>query len=82
MEKQQIKEKVNAFLINDMEMDASTIHDDAHLVQDIGMTSLDFVDAKAFIRREFLFTPEALDMRSLQTLDDLYNYICEHQVNA
>lgn len=82
MELNEIKEKINTLLIDDMEMDPETIREDAHLVQDIGMTSLDFVDAKAFIRREFHFTPEALDMRALKTLNDLYNYIYERQVEA
>lgn len=80
MDKQTIKEMVNNLLIEDMEMDPETIRDDAHLVQDIGMTSLDFIDAKAFIFREFHFTPEAIELRALKTLDDLYNYIYEHQV--
>lgn len=82
MELNEIKEKINSLLIDDMEMDPETIREDAHLVQEIGMTSLDFVDAKAFIRREFHFTPEALDMRGLKTLNDLYDYIYERQVEA
>lgn len=80
--REQIKEMVNDLLINDMEMEPETIRDDAHLVQDIGMTSLDFVDAKAFIVRTFHFTPEALEMRGLKTLNDLYDYIFERQQEA
>lgn len=73
-----MKEKVNHFLINDMEMEESLVQDHAHLVQDLGMTSLDFVDLKAFIRKEFGLSPESDDMKNWDTLEDVYTYIFSH----
>jgi len=79
MEKELIKEKVSEFMINEMEMEPAMIHDNAQLIQDIGMTSLDFVDIKAYIVRTFHFTPEAMAMKGLLTMNDLYEYIYQHQ---
>lgn len=80
MNKEQIKSQINDFIINEMEMDASMITDEASLIHDLGMTSLDFIDIKAFIRREYSIVPEPNDLQKLETLDDLYEYIFQKQI--
>lgn len=79
MDKQTIKEKVNQFFAEDMEIDAALIKDDALLVQDLGMSSLDFVDVKSFLHREFLITAAGKDLLALKTMDDVYTFIFDHQ---
>ena len=44
MTRQEIEEKVKAFLIEDLEIDEEKIADDATLKDDMGIDSLDFVD--------------------------------------
>ena len=43
MSRQEIEEKVRAFLIDDLEIDEDKIKDDAKLKDDMGIDSLDFV---------------------------------------
>ena len=79
MDKEAIKARVQDFILNDMELEADVSNDNAELTRDLGMSSLDFVDIKAFLLREFHFSPVAMDLLQLKTLDDLYNYILDHQ---
>jgi acyl carrier protein len=44
MKKDQIISIVNDFLINEIEIDETKINNDAHLKNDLGIDSLDFVD--------------------------------------
>lgn len=44
MERREIESKVNQFLIEEMEIEADLIRDDALLKDDLGLDSLDFVD--------------------------------------
>jgi acyl carrier protein len=44
MTREEIEEKVRAFLIDDLEIDEEKITDEAKLKEDLGIDSLDFVD--------------------------------------
>lgn len=78
MTPQEIQEKVNAFLIDRLEYEPSAITPEAELKRDLGMTSLDAVETAIFIKRTFAFQPERGAIKTLITLQDLYDYIESH----
>ncbi len=75
MTQQEIQEKVNAFLTDRLEYDPGAIKPEAELKLDLGMTSLDAVETSIFIKRTFGFQPERGAVKTLVTIQDLYNYI-------
>ncbi|MBR4704485.1 MAG: acyl carrier protein [Paludibacteraceae bacterium] len=75
MTPQEIQEKVNAFLTDRLEYDPSAITPEAELKRDLGMTSLDAVETSIFIKRTFGFQPERGAIKTLVTLQELYDYI-------
>lgn len=81
MERKEIESKVNEFLIEEMEIDAATIHDEAKLKDDIGLDSLDFVDIVVIVEKTFGFKLKPEDMSGVQTMKEFYDYI-EGRVNG
>ena len=75
MTPQEIQEKVNTFMTDRLEYDPSSITPEAELKQDLGMTSLDAVETSIFIKRTFGFQPERGAIKTLVTLQDIYDYI-------
>ena len=75
MDKNEIQEKVNAFLTDRLEYEPSSLTPEAELKRDLGMTSLDAVETAIFITRTFGFQPERGVIKSLVTIQDLYDYI-------
>ena len=78
MTQQEIQSKVIAFMADRLEYEPSMLTTEAELKRDLGMTSLDAVETAIFIRRTFGFQPERNAIKSLVTLQDLYDYIAEH----
>ena len=78
MTQQEIQSKVLAFMADRLEYEPSALTPDAELKRDLGMTSLDAVETAIFIKRTFGFQPERNAIKSLVTLQDLYDYIAEH----
>lgn len=79
MERQEIAKIVDNFLIEEFEIDETAIAEDALLINDLGIESLDFVDIVVIIEKEFNFKVKREDMAHVRTLGDLYTYI-EQQV--
>lgn len=75
MTPQEIQEKVNTFLTDRLEYDETLLNPEAELKRDLGMTSLDAVETSIFIHRTFGFQPERGAIKTLVTLQDLYEYI-------
>ena len=75
MTRQDIRQSLNDFFVNHLEYDEAAIRPEASLKEDLGMTSLDAVETSLFIRSNFGFQPERGAIKSLQTLNDVYNYI-------
>ena len=75
MTTQEIQTKVNAFLTDRLEYEPSTITPEAELKRDLGMTSLDAVETAIFIKRTFGFQPERGAVKTLVTIQDLYDFI-------
>ena len=74
------EEKVNNFLIEEIEIEEGNLNRDALLTTDLGIDSLDFVDIVVIVERTFGFKIKPEDMKDVKTLNDFYNYI-ETQVN-
>lgn len=74
-QRETIKQKVNTFLIEKLEMEEANLLPEADLKRDLGMTSLDAVETSLFIKREFGFIPQKEDVKALIVLQDLYDYI-------
>lgn len=75
MNPQEIQKKVNVFLTDRLEYEPSAITPEAELKRDLGMTSLDAAETAIFIKRTFGFQPERGAIKTLVTLQDLYDYI-------
>ncbi len=75
MERSEIKNIVTEFLVDEFEIETDVIKDDAHLIDDLGLESLDFVDIVVIIEKEFGFKVKREEMKDIRVLNDLYNYI-------
>ena len=75
MQRAEIVDMVNEFLIEEFEIEESTLGLDAHLIDDLGIESLDFVDIVVTIEKEFGFKVKREEISEVRTLNDLYNYI-------
>ena len=78
MKREEIIEKVNEFLIDEFEIEESALELDAHLIHDLGIESLDFVDIVVIIEKEFGFKVKREDITEVRTLNDMYLYIEKH----
>ena len=78
MTQQEIQAKVNAFMADRLEYEPDMLTPEAELKRDLGMTSLDAVETSIFIKRTFGFQPERNAIKTLVTLQDLYDYVAEH----
>ena len=75
MNRAEIIEIVNNFLIEDIETDPAKISEDASLKDDIGIDSLDFVDLVVIVERNFGFKINPEEMGGVTTLGQFYDYI-------
>ena len=75
MTRQEIEEKVRAFLIDDLEIDEEKISDDAALKEDMGIDSLDFVDIVVIVEKNFGFKIKPEEMAGVTTLRQFCDYI-------
>ena len=75
MSRQEIEEKVRAFLIDDLEIDEEKISDDAKLKEDMGIDSLDFVDIVVIVEKNFGFKIKPEEMTGVATLRQFCDYI-------
>lgn len=75
MTKEEIQQIINNFLIEEFEIENSQIRPEAHLKDDLGLESLDFVDIAVIVQKEFGITLKGEEMTAIRTLQDLYDYI-------
>ena len=75
MERREIESKVNQFLIEEMEIEADLIRDDALLKDDLGLDSLDFVDIVVIVEKTFGFKIKPEEMVNVLTVKEFYDYI-------
>jgi acyl carrier protein len=75
MNKEDIAGIIKTFLIEEFEIDEEKIKPTAHLKDDLGLESLDFVDIAVIVQKEFGLTLKGEEMTAIRTLDNLYEYI-------
>ena len=81
MTRQEVEEKVNNFLVEDLEIDEEKIAPEAELKAGLGIDSLDFVDIVVIVEKNFGFKIKPEEMADVQTLSQFYDYI-ESKVNC
>jgi acyl carrier protein len=75
MERKVMESEVNSFLVDEMEIEASDIHEDAKLKEDLGLDSLDFVDIVVIVEKKFGFKIKPEEMSGVLTMKAFYDYI-------
>ena len=78
MEKAQIIETVNGFLIDEFEVEPDDIILDENLHETLDLDSLDYVDLVVVIQSHFGFKLTAADFKGVDTFEDFYNMIEKH----
>lgn len=81
MQKEEIVKIINNFLVEEFEIEEDKIKPEAHLQDDLGLESLDFVDIAVIVEEEFGFKIKGEEMGNVRTLDDLYDYIFNYLKN-
>jgi acyl carrier protein len=77
MERNTIIEKVNEFLINEIEIEQDLLTPNALLNKDLGIDSLDVVDIVVIIEQVFGVKIKGEEMKNIKTLGEFYNFIEE-----
>jgi len=80
MTKEEIVEKVNAFLIDEFEVEAEKILPEANMRETLDLDSLDYVDLVVVIESTFGFKVAGEDFTKIGSFQDFYDY-CEMKVN-
>ena len=78
MERAEIIEKINDFLVDEFELEADQLKPEALLKNDLGIDSLDFVDIIVIIEKNFGFKVKAEEMANVKTLQDFYDYVIDN----
>ena len=73
MDINEIKKKVDAFLVDELEIDESKIEDDARLKEDLGIDSLEVVDVIVLVEREVGFKMRRERVKEMKT----YGAVCQ-----
>jgi acyl carrier protein len=75
MNRTEIEEKVNAFLVDELEIDADKLKPEARLKEDLGVDSLDLVDIVVIVDKTFGFKLRPDEMKGVVTLGQFYDHI-------
>ena len=75
MDINEIREKVNAFLVEELEIDESKIAEDARLKEDLGIDSLEVVDVIVLVDQEFGFKMRPEHFKELKTYGEFCQFI-------
>ncbi len=80
MDKGEVVDIINGFLIEEFEIDEEVVRPDVTW-SDMGIDSLDFVDIVVIIEKEFSFKLKGDDMVNIRTLGQFHDYIYQRQLN-
>ncbi|MBR3656040.1 MAG: acyl carrier protein [Prevotella sp.] len=79
MTREEIIEKVNSLLAEEFEVEESEFAPDANLKETLSLDSINLVDLIALVQFNYKITIPVEDLKKIQTFDNLYDYILEHQ---
>lgn len=75
MESQEIIEKINAFLVEEFEVEPGKIVPEANLRETLELDSLDYIDLVVVIESNFGFKVKAEDFVGIVTFQNFYDYV-------
>ena len=75
MNKEEIVDKINSFLVDEFEVDADDVQPDANLKDTLGLDSLDYVDLVVTIESNFGVKLGEADFVGVKTFQDFYNVL-------
>lgn len=75
MDKENIIQKINGFLVEEFEVEPSQITPTANLRDVLGLDSLDYIDLAVIIESNFGFKVRHEDFITINTFQSLYEYI-------
>lgn len=78
MNKDQLIQTMNSFLVEKLDFDASHMVPDAELRRDLGISSVDATAIIAFVQKTFGCSVILPELKAMITLQDLYDYIELH----
>jgi len=70
-----IKQKINDFLIEDFEVEPDVITPNATLKETLDLDSLDYIDLIVAIENNFGLKVKPEDFQTMTTIQDFYDYI-------
>ena len=79
MTREEIIAKVNSLLAEEFEIEQSEFAPDANLKDTLQLDSINLVDLIALVQFNYKVTIPVEDLKKIQTFDNLYDYIFEHQ---
>ena len=81
MNREEIIEKINEFLVEEFEQEPENIRPEANLKETLELDSLDYIDLVVVIENNFSFKVKPEDFVSIKTFQDFYEYVIS-RVNA
>ena len=75
MEKSNIIEKINGFLVDEFEVDPDQISPSANLRETLDLDSLDYIDLVVVIESNFGFKVKPEDFNGIDTFSSFYDYV-------
>lgn len=75
MNREEIIQTINDFLVDEFEVEASVISPQANMKQSLDLDSLDYVDLVVIIESNFGVKLEGKDFEHIHTFNDLYNVV-------
>ena len=75
--KEEVVSRINDFLVDEFEVEASAISPEANLKETLDLDSLDYVDLVVVIEDNFGFKVKGEDFIDIITFEDFYNYVLD-----
>lgn len=75
MNKEEIEQRINGFLIEEFEVPEDAIQPDSNLKETLELDSLDYVDLVVEVESNFGFKVKPEDFTEIHTFQDFYNYV-------
>ncbi len=79
MTRQEIIEQVNSLLEEEFEVEQNEFAPEANLKETLNLDSINLVDLIALVQFTYKITIPVEDLKKIQTFNDLYDYIEQHQ---
>ena len=79
MTREEIIAQVNNLLEEEFEVEQSEFISGANLKETLGLDSINLVDLIALVQMTYKVTIPVEDLKQIQTFNDLYDYIEQHQ---